>query len=588
MKSHYSSLKLDTVSRFIGAVILFIGMTLTLALVYYVHSKNSIEDKLRLEYESNLIIRRVQGWMDRYESALIQTRAFILNAGPITRIKFKDYVNDTEIFKRYPGLQGIGYTTFLDPSEIDQHVQDMRKDIPDYNLWPEGNRDRYSAIITLEPTTQMNLRAIGYDMYSDPIRRQAMNLAIKENAAIRTSKVTLVQEVSNKNLPGFNLYLPLYNKNADLAKLGNRIKNINGFIYSPFRTGELFKAIFKDIDMYVNVEIYDGTSINQENLIYDYDPKINSTGKNSHVLEMNLNGLPLTFVFSPLPNFEKVDSLYKMIGTFFLGTILTFSVFGYYNSTKRRLLIARYKAIEKNQQLAKEKLHVEVRDDFLSIASHELKTPLTSLKLHSQLLSRQLAKEDSQTVSKEKVLSLINLINTQTSRIIRLVDDMMDISRIRTGSLKIEKTEIDLHQVLTDVVERLSSEFIEKTGERPTIHCEGTVIGCWDQFRIEQVLTNLLTNALRYGKNKPVKVICHEEDNFVCIQVIDQGIGIAHQDLERIFERFQRADMNDNGVKGLGLGLYITHQIVLAHNGRIEVQSEPGKGSTFSVFLPFT
>jgi len=587
MRSQHSSLKLDTVSRFIGAIILTVGMTLTLALVYYVHSKNSLEDKLRLEYESNLIIRRVQSWMDRYDGALIQTRAFILNAAPITREKFKDYVYDTEIFKRYPGLQGIGYTALLEASEIDKHLQEIRKEIPNYTLWPEGEREKYSAIITLEPSTQMNLRAIGYDMYSDPIRRRAMDSAIQENAAIRTTKIILVQEDEGKNLPGFNLYLPLFKKNADLTTVENRLNNIVGFIYSPFRTGELFKAIFKDVKMYLDVKIYDGDEISEEKIIYNFDQRDNHASDLKYVLKMNLNGLPMTFVFTPLPNFIRVDTIYKLIGAFLLGSILTFSVFGYYNSTKRRLLLARIRSIEKNEQLAKEKLHVEVRDDFLSIASHELKTPLTSLKLHAQLMLRQLAKDNSEVVPKERVLALINLINNQTFRIIRLVDDMLDISRIRTGNLKIEKADIELQSVIADVVERLESQFIEKTGKRPVIHCEEKVTGYWDQFRIEQVINNLLTNALRYGNNKPVEVKCVKDQSYVRIEVIDHGIGIAAKDLERIFNRFQRAEMTDNEVNGLGLGLYITNQIVLAHNGRIEVQSEPGKGSTFSVILPF-
>jgi signal transduction histidine kinase len=250
--------------------------------------------------------------------------------------------------------------------------------------------------------------------------------------------------------------------------------------------------------------------------------------------------------------------------------------------------IASIVAEEKEKLLQKEKEHVSARDDFLSIASHELKTPLTSLKLQSQLMLRSIQKNDKEVFNPEKVTSIVTLIDTQTTRLTRLVDDMLDISRIRTGHLKMIKESLELTEVILDVTERLKPQFLHVIGETPNLELQENIRGEWDRFRLEQILTNLFTNAIRYGNKKPITVKTTVENRCAKIYVIDQGIGITKENKEKIFERFERAGMSLNEVSGLGLGLFITNQIIKAHGGSIRVESEPGKGSTFIVELPLS
>lgn len=228
-----------------------------------------------------------------------------------------------------------------------------------------------------------------------------------------------------------------------------------------------------------------------------------------------------------------------------------------------------------------EALHA--RDEFLSIASHELKTPLTSLKLQVDLQKRK-SEKDPQSVS-ENFRNFLTMSEKQVARISRLVDDMLDVARIRTGKLTFEWEDIDLCELVSDVIHRLSDQFTKSSYPIPELtNCAG-VRGRWDRFRLEQVITNLLTNAIKYGDKKPITVSVEADADNVFLIVQDQGIGISPEDQGKIFDRFERA-VNANDISGLGLGLYITRQIVLAFKGEISLQSSVGEGSTFRVKLP--
>jgi signal transduction histidine kinase len=166
------------------------------------------------------------------------------------------------------------------------------------------------------------------------------------------------------------------------------------------------------------------------------------------------------------------------------------------------------------------------------------------------------------------------------SRLTRLVDDMLDISRIRTGRLSITPEKVEISLVVQAVVERMRPHFLELSigdFESGEVYC--------DRLRIEQVITNILNNALRYGKGRPVKVDLRQHGDNMTISVTDQGMGIPASFKDKIFSRFQRA-VPASEVSGLGLGLYISKQIIEAHQGKIHVDSELDKGSCFTVQIP--
>lgn len=227
---------------------------------------------------------------------------------------------------------------------------------------------------------------------------------------------------------------------------------------------------------------------------------------------------------------------------------------------------------------------LKTRDQFLSIASHELKTPLTSLKLQSQLTLRMLNKEVA--IPQERQRFHANQVNDWVSKLTRLIDDMLDVSRIRTGKLQLNRSRHEIGDVVREVVFKMGLLFESAGLNLPTVTFSSRMSGEWDRFRIEQVISNLLTNAIRYGKGKPIQIIIARNENFARVSVVDQGYGIDSEDLLRIFGRFERA-IHSSEVSGLGLGLFISKEIIETHGGSIFAESSIGKGSTFTFEIPF-
>lgn len=228
---------------------------------------------------------------------------------------------------------------------------------------------------------------------------------------------------------------------------------------------------------------------------------------------------------------------------------------------------------------------IQMRDDFLSIASHELKTPLTPLTLQVQTLIKTLSHGSLDSLTPARLERMLQSCDRQLTRLAKLIENLLDISRINTGKLTLEKEEFDLMELIREVLERFQDQL-------KAIRCETTLEGpdrvsvYWDRFRIEQVIVNLLSNAMKYGAGRPIVIqIAPSIGGRISLAVRDSGIGIAKEDQERIFERFERA-VSGKHFGGLGLGLYIVKQIIEAHEGKVTVTSAVSMGSTFIVDLP--
>jgi PAS domain S-box-containing protein len=224
---------------------------------------------------------------------------------------------------------------------------------------------------------------------------------------------------------------------------------------------------------------------------------------------------------------------------------------------------------------------VRVRDEFLAIAAHELRTPLTSMLLHFQVLGRAL---DRGRLDPGSARQQVAAAETQARRLSALVDGLLDVARLSSHRIVLRIEEVDLGEVVDAVMATLGADF-QRAGCTVSVRMPGNLRGYWDRMRIEQVLTNLLSNAMKFGKGRPIEVNVEPTGAEVRISVRDHGIGISKEDRTRIFGRFERA-VSTRHFGGLGLGLYISVQILRAHHGSLHVESEPGQGSCFIVELP--
>ena len=227
---------------------------------------------------------------------------------------------------------------------------------------------------------------------------------------------------------------------------------------------------------------------------------------------------------------------------------------------------------------------VRMRDDFMSIVAHEVRTPLNGLILETQLRKMHLARDNAAAFTLEKMHAMVDRDERQIKSLIRLIEDMLDVSRIRTGKLSIRPTRFDLSALVHNLLQNFAPQ-IDAAESSVTLYAEHPVEGNWDEFRIEQVISNLLTNALRYGAKSPITVKVYSESGQARVDVRDQGIGIGEENQKRIFQQFERVSAK-HAVAGLGLGLFISEQIVTAHGGTITVESRIGEGALFRVCLP--
>jgi signal transduction histidine kinase len=223
---------------------------------------------------------------------------------------------------------------------------------------------------------------------------------------------------------------------------------------------------------------------------------------------------------------------------------------------------------------------LRLRDDFLSVAGHELKNPLNALQLQLRLLARK-AREarlsDSLAERAERVARTGERLGV-------LIEDLLDVSRITAGQLQLQLSEVDLAALAREGISRMAEEF-SRAGCEVRVEAERPVVGRWDRLRLEQVVANLLSNAIKYGRSKPVRVRVEAVPGVARLSVTDLGYGIAPEEQVRIFQRFQRAEATRH-IQGLGLGLWICRQIAESHGGSLRVVSEPGRGSTFILELP--
>jgi signal transduction histidine kinase len=241
-------------------------------------------------------------------------------------------------------------------------------------------------------------------------------------------------------------------------------------------------------------------------------------------------------------------------------------------------------AVESARLYQESREALQLRDRFLSIASHELRTPLTALRLHAQSLLRCL-KRPARPLTWAEVERKVRGVAYQAERLEHLVDELLDLSRISEGRLSFQLEDVDLTEVVREVTARLGEEAARAGSALALRGLEAPVVGGWNRLRLEQVVTNLLTNAIKYGEGRPITLEVRADADTAWIAVHDEGIGIASQDHGRIFERFERA-VSEQHYSGFGLGLWIVREITHRLGGSIFVDSAPGAGSTFTVELP--
>jgi signal transduction histidine kinase/ActR/RegA family two-component response regulator len=568
--------------------VLVVSLLFTVAAAAYVSWSVDARDTLRLHSHAGDIRAALDARMDAH-IALLRAGTGLFAASDFVSVhEFRRFAEQLALREHFPGLLGIGYTRWLPPAAVPALEQEMKQQgIEDFRVWPPGpTREVYSSIVYLEPLDDVNRRAIGYDMFYERVRREAMQRALETGEPTASGRVVLVQEGSDdpRAPAGFLVYAPVYEAGARPATVEERRQRLLGFVYSPLRAGDLLHAVLTaDERRQFVVRVYDGKQAADGTLLYDSgrrDPAPELLTGFAHTGAVEIAGRPWTVVVLARPEFsESAGSLVPAI--FIIGLLVSVVLFVLTRAEARARLEAELNAAALRR--SKEELDVanRAKDEFLATLSHELRTPLNAILGWTRMLRMGHLDQARQADALEVV--------ERNARVqVRLIEDLLDVSRIITGKLRLELRPVALAPALEEAANTV----------RPSAEVKGVRLVCeWDPEvgqvtaapeRLQQVLWNLLSNAIKFTpRGGSVRFQAERADGAIRIVVADTGVGIKPEFLPHVFERFRQADSSTTRAhSGVGLGLAIVRHLVELHGGTIEaVSAGEGRGATFTVTL---
>jgi signal transduction histidine kinase len=567
-------------------VVILLGLVLTFVAVN--QTQKNAKDIAIQDFESkgNDIRLKLDARFKAHALLLRSGSSFFAASDTITQEGWRKFIKSEKINKNLPGIQGVGYSVIIPKNQLKQHIEFFRKNgFPDYNVIPVGDREIYTSIIYLEPFSGRNLRAFGYDMFSEPIRRKAMEISRDSDYAILSGKVILVQETNEGIQSGTLMYVPVYQNGMKINTVEERQAAIKGWVYSPYRMEDLMNGILGNWDLpnenRIHLEIYDNDDISDEALLYDSQSKdkvINKVKQNLYLnLPIEFNGKKWTLQFTG--NSENISILHGetfivLISSITISLLLFALSLAFINANLRAKQIHLL-----NTQL--EKLNTD-KDRFISILGHDLKNPFNNLLGLSEVLLEDIRKldiDEIEDIAKDIYKSAIISGN--------LLEDILMWSRTQQGSIPFNPQNVSLSATCRNIIEILNPGAYAKNIQIYDSSVNHINVYA-DEDMLKTILLNLVSNAIKFT-NSGGKITINAERNseIVTISVSDNGVGIPPDGLAKLFDISEVLTTRGTAEEtGTGLGLLLCKEFIEKHKGKISVVSEEGKGSTFSFTLP--
>lgn len=706
-------------SSFARAAIPWIVLLLTLSAAIFaaldVHRSQTAAEEQRFRREIDSVRSEIGTRLETYIATLRAGAALFNCSEFVTREEFHTFAISLEMQTYYPGIQGIAFTRRVGADGLDQLIQTVRSEgLSDFRVWPDGPRDEYHAIVYIHPMDSRNRAALGFDMYTEATRREAMDRARDTGQPAATGRVMLVQEIEHPKQYGFLIYVPVYAGGMTPATVEQRRQLLEGYVYAPFRAGDLLRGIFPQANRLVDFRLYDGNDISEHLLLHDgVTPRDTEPQFRQVLLLDDVAGRPWLIECVSTPAFEAAHSHRYPMLVILSGAVVGIILFGLTRaetaarnraeitaaelraseaalrrseSRFRRLADAnlvgvafatldgritagndelcrifgctqrdiaegriRWDCVTPPQSVAADDRAIQemrergtctpyeksfvrpdgtvipvligvalmeessnesvalvidmtqqkraeqaidmarraaeeanrLKDDFLATVSHELRTPLNAILGWTHLLRRD------PSPSHADVQSAIEVIERSARSQVQLIDDLLDVSRIVSGNMRLEVVPIDPEPVIDAAVASLQPAMMAKDLQlvREIRRPLPRVLA--DSTRLQQIIWNLLSNAIKFTpRDGRITIAAEQVDGELRLQVSDTGIGIKPDFLPYVFDRFSQADPASR-LGGLGLGLGIVRHLVELHGGVVSAASEGEHcGSTFVVRLP--
>lgn len=513
-----------------------------------------------------------------YQDTLRAAAGLLGASDTVNRAEWRQFLAGFELKERYPGIQSIGYTKVLAPSEVAANIASVRAEgFTNYTIRPEGNRDIYTAVQFLEPFEGKNIELLGADMFSDPIRRAAMELARDTEKPVLTTKVVLGRDADNPQ-PSIIMYVPVYKRGTTNASEQQRRANIDGYVFAPFRTRELFGSIFSDLDTNYGLKIYDGQLPSEDALLYE-SPSFKTVAaepaSETRIAQTKINNATWTLAINEHPHIISGRDRSRPAAILWIGLIFSVLVGGLIY----QLLQRRTRALaDKDEQTIQ-----DAKDELLALASHQLRTPATGVKQYVGMLREGYGGKMNLTQKK-----LLEKAYESNERQLNTINEMLFIARADAGEIKLNPESVNITQMINDVINEHTDTISQRRHRLKTDFLSHAVILNADRKYLRMAIENIFNNATKYTPDGgSISVTLHEEPDNIEIAIADTGVGVDKQDYPLLFRKFSRIPNElTSKVSGSGIGLYLAKQVVDAHGGTIQFTSEPGVGSKFLIILP--
>ncbi|HYG91500.1 MAG TPA: CHASE domain-containing protein [Azospirillum sp.] len=558
-----------------------LSLLLTALAVWFLHQQVERLADTRFRARAHDFAKAIVARMNSYEQILRGGVALMSTGGGyVHRHTWRTYIVGLRVEARYPGIQGIGFAERVEPQELARHQAEVRfEGFPDYRVHPAGPRDIYFPIVFLEPFTDRNLRAFGYDMFSEPVRRAAMERAYDTGRTAASGKVCLVQETGEDEQAGFLIYLPVYDHSLPLATEEERRQAVRGFVYSPFRMRDLMAPLMTgQVQDYMDVRIFDGTDMTPDTLLYNAPAEEAGTRRMTTTVE--IFGRPWTVNVHATHGFEaSVDRrapLAVLVAGLMIGVLLV--------AVARSLLAEREQSAALRRSfdaLARARAEAEHANDaktrFLAAASHDLRQPMQTLDIYLHLISEHAAVGPMRR--------LVDGARDGFDAAQRMLTALMDIAALETGVVRPQLQTVDLSTFLARIGQEMQVE-AEAKGLELRIKLRALSVES-DPAMLERIVRNLLHNALKYTQSGTILLACRLSRGCAVIKVQDTGPGIPPDRMHLIFEDFyQVGNPERDRSKGLGLGLATVARLARLLGYRVGVRSRQGRGTAFTVEIP--
>ncbi len=564
-------------------LVIILGITVTFIITFLAYKDLILIKKQAFENTCQEYENKILSQLKANEQVLYNSAAFIASSDSISRNEWKTFQTINKSLTELPGIQGIGFVLKIHPEGLAGFEQRIRDEgFTDFRVQPEGEREIYTSVLFIEPFSGKNLKAFGFDGYTEPVRNKAMKMACENDMVTLSDKVTLIQESDTLIQPGTIMFAPVYKKEIPNETVNERCAALKGWVFCPFRMNDLLTAIIGDLkDPYLDLKIFENNLQNQEQLLFkseDVSETTETPNLITYIVPMVFNGKTWFLKFTKYQ--PGPDYLSSRIITVFL-ICFTISLLAFL------LAVNWVKTHQKSNEISVlnnelEKINLN-KDRFISVLAHDLRSPLNSLLGFTELL-----KEKTEQLKPNELKSYTRFIDESARNILRLLDDLLIWAKIDSGKFPFNPEKTDVSELCRNIV----NDYTLIAGRKnislsPDIPAEPLYINA-DKMTLKTVFRNLIDNAIKFSfEGGTIEILAKKDQSHVTIFIKDYGTGMAPEVKEKLFDISKITTIiGTSGEKGTGMGLILCADLVKKNNGEIQVDSIAGNGTTIKMIFP--